>query len=78
MIDYASIAPLMSLSTFIAGFIIVLLIGRATVELIEIYGKKKSPLDRGNDPAGKRRQLSPSQKSIQRYYNRNQYENKGA
>lgn len=70
MIDYASIAPMMSLSTFMAGFLIVLLIGRAIVELFEIYGKKKSPLDRGNDPAGMRRQLSPSQKSIQRYYSR--------
>lgn len=77
MIDYASIAPMMSLSTFIAGFIIVLLIARLGVELVEIYGKKKSPSNRGNDRTS-RRGLTPSQKAIQRYYNRNQYENKGA
>lgn len=74
MIDYESIQPMMSLSFFIIGVIAVLIIGRAIVELIE---KRKSPQDRGNDPAGLRR-LSPSQKCIQSYYKRNQTENKGA
>lgn len=48
MIDYAIIAPMMSLSTFIVVFITVLFIGRAFVELVDIYGKKKSPSSRGN------------------------------
>ena len=79
MIDYASIAPVMSLSTFIAGSIIVLLIGRTIVELSNrIEDKRKARGIGSSNPAGKRRQLSPSQKCIQRYYNRNQYENKGA
>lgn len=70
MIDYASIAPVMSLSTFIAGFLILLLIGRAIVELIELIEKRKARGIGSSNPAGKRRQLSPSQKSIQRYYSR--------
>lgn len=57
MIDYASIKPVMSLSTFIVGIIIVLLIGRAIVELTELIEKRKS--------AG----MGASQKAIQRYYN---------
>lgn len=70
MIDYASIKPMMSLSTFMVGFIIVLLAGRAIVELADIYGKKKSPSNRGNDRTSRQAQLSASQKVIQRYYNR--------
>lgn len=70
MIDYASIKPMMSLSTFIAGFIIVLLIGRAIVELFELIEKRKARGIGSSNPAGQRRQLSPSQKCIQRYYSR--------
>lgn len=69
MIDYASIAPMMSLGTIIVGIIAALLIARAAIELVDIYSKKKSPRDVGRRPAGKRRQLSPSQKCIENYYN---------
>lgn len=68
MIDYASIAPVMSLSTFIVGIIIVLLIGRAIVELSELIEKRKARGIGSSNPAGKRRHLSPSQKAIQRYF----------
>mgnify|MGYP001229624845 CR=1 FL=1 len=67
MIDYSSIKPMMSLSTFIAGFLILLLIARAIVELAEY---KKARQERGNVQASQRRHLSPSQKAIQRYYSR--------
>lgn len=77
MIDYASIAPMIGLSTFIAGFLILLLIARAIVELAELIEKRKARGIGSSNPAGKQR-LTPSQKAIQRYYNRNQYENKGA
>ena len=74
------IEPIISWSALLYGLVALLLIG-AVVEYI-LEQRKISPQDRGNDPAGKRRQLSPSQKTIQRYYkryyNRNQYENKGA
>ena len=69
MIDYASIAPMMSLSTFMAGFIIVLLSGRAIVELIELIEKRKARGIGSSNPAGQRRHLSPSQKCIENYYN---------
>lgn len=75
MIDYASIAPMMSLSTFIVGFIIVLLIARLGVELIE---KRKARETLADVQQAGQAHLSASQKAIQRYYNRNQYENKGA
>ena len=70
MIDYASIAPVMSLSTFIAGFIIILLIGRAIVELSNrIEDKRKARGIGSSNPAGKAQRLAPSQKAIKRYYN---------
>ena len=68
MIDYASIKPVMSLSAFVVGIIVILLAGRAIVELIELIEKRKSPSNRGNDRTGERG-LTPSQKAIQRYYN---------
>jgi len=78
MIDYASIAPMMSLSTFIFGIIAVLLIARAAIELSELIEKRKARRDCTSNPASRQAQLSASQKAIHRYYNRNQYENKGA
>ena len=62
MIDYASIKPMMSLSTFIVGFITVLIIGAALVEISEGCAKKRRrKLDA-------KRYLTPSQRAIKRYY----------
>lgn len=58
MIDYASIKPVMSLSTFIVGIIIVLLIGRAIVELIELIENRKSA------------DMGASKKATQQYFKR--------
>lgn len=69
MIDYASVTPMMSLSTFIVGIIAVLLAGRAIVELSELFEKRKSPQELGGVQASRQAQLSASQKAIQRYYN---------
>ena len=69
MANYASIKPMMGLSTFIAGFIIVLLIGRAIVELFELVEKRKARGIGSGNPAGKAQRLAPSQKAIKRYYN---------
>jgi len=67
--------PVISLPTFVIGFLALLFVARLVAELIEL--KKKSSSNRGNDRTSGRG-LTPSQKSIQRYYSRNQYENKGA
>lgn len=59
--------PILSWPAIIVGIIALLIVG-AVVEYI-LEQRKISPQDRGNDPAGKRRQLSPSQKCIENYYN---------
>ena len=64
------VLPMMSLSAFLVGLLLFLLMGRAIVELY-LSKQKKSPRDCWRNPAGKRRRLSPSQKTIQRYYNKN-------
>lgn len=62
MIDYASITPMMSLSTFIIGFISVLIIGATLVEISEGMAKNK------RKKAGEARRLTPSQRAVKRYY----------
>lgn len=64
-----NVEPLISLPAFMFGFLAVLLIGRAIAEVFAYYSEQNKRLpSRGNDRAGLRR-LSPSQKTIQRYYN---------
>ena len=63
MIDYASITPMMSMTTFIVGFIIVLTIGAALVEISEGMAKKR------RKKLGAKERLTPSQRAVQRYYN---------
>jgi len=62
MIDYASITPMMTLSTFIIGFISVLIIGVAIVEIIEGMAKNK------RKKAGEKERLTLSQRAVKRYY----------
>lgn len=62
MIDYASIKPMMSLSTFIIGFITVLIIGAALVEISEGRAKKRWK------KLGVKERLTPSQRAVKRYY----------
>ena len=62
MIDYASIKPMMSLSTFIVGFITVLIIGAALVEISEGKAKKR------RKKLGAKERLTPSQRAVRRYY----------
>ena len=62
MIDYASITPMMSMTTFIAGFISVLIIGAALVEISEGKAKNK------RKKVGEAKRLTPSQRAVQRYY----------
>lgn len=62
MIDYAGITPMMSMTTFIIGFIAVLIIGAAIVEISEDMAKDK------RKKAGEAKRLSPSQRAVQRYY----------
>jgi len=62
MIDYASITPMMSMPTFIIGFISVLIIGAALVEISEGMAKNK------RKKAGEAQGLTPSQRAVQRYY----------
>ena len=61
------IEPIISWSALLYGLLAILLIGAVMEYILE--QRKISPQDRGNDPAGKRRQLSPSQKTIYKYYN---------
>lgn len=69
MTDYANIAPMMSLSTFILLMMAVLLIGRTIVELSNrIEDKRKARGIGSSNPAGKAQRLAPSQKAIKRYY----------
>ena len=62
MIDYTSITPTMTLSTFIIGFIAVLIIGAALVEISEGMAKNK------RKKAGEAKGLTPSQRAVKRYY----------
>ena len=64
MID---VEPVMSLSTFIIGFLALLLIARAGVEVYVYYSekKKKSPSNRGNDRTSRR----TTNEAVRRYYN---------
>ena len=62
MIDYASITPMMSMTTFIVGFISVLIIGAALVEISEGKAKNK------RKKVGEAKRLTPSQRAVQRYY----------
>lgn len=62
MIDYASITPIMSMTTFILGFIAALIIGAALVEISEGMAKNK------RKKAGEARRLTPSQRAVKRYY----------
>ena len=62
MIDYASITPIMSMSTFINGFIVALIIGVAIVEIIEGMAEKR------RKKLGAKERLTPSQRAVKRYY----------
>ena len=62
MIDYTSITPMMTLSTFIIGFIAVLIIGAALVEISEGMAKNK------RKKLGGAKRLTPSQRAVKRYY----------
>ena len=62
MIDYASTTPMVSMTTFITGFITVLIIGAALVEISEGMAKKR------RKKAGEAKRLTPSQRAVQRYY----------
>ena len=62
MIDYASITPMMTLSTFIIGFIAVLIIGAALVEISEGMAKNK------RKKLGGAKGLTPIQRAVKRYY----------
>lgn len=62
MIVYANITPIMSLSTFIIGFIVLLIIGAAIVEISEIMKKKKRKKLEAKE------RLTPSQLAVKRYY----------
>jgi len=69
-----TIEPILSLSTFLIIVIAALVLTRTIVEVIEI---RKAREDYGRcsprtvpHPAGERQRLSPSQKSIQRYYSK--------
>ena len=62
MIDYSSITPMMSMSTFITGFITVLIIGAAFVEISEGMAKKR------RKKLGTKERLTPSQRAVKRYY----------
>ena len=62
MIDYASIKPMMSMTTFIIGFIAVLIIGAALVEISEGRAKNK------RKKLGAKERLTPSQRAVKRYY----------
>jgi len=62
MIDYAGITPMMSMTTFIIGFITVLIIGAAIVEISESMAKNK------RKKAGEAKMLTPSQRAVKRYY----------
>lgn len=62
MIVYASITPIMSLSTFIIGFIVFLIIGAAISEISEIMEKKKRKKLEAKE------RLTPSQLAVKRYY----------
>lgn len=63
MID---VEPLMSLSTFIIGFLAVLLIGRAIAEVFVYYSERqnKSPSNRGD-----RTSRRTTNEAVRRYYN---------
>ena len=71
MIDYASITPMMSMTTFIAGFISVLIIGAALVEISEGKAKKR------RKKLGGVKRLTPSQRAVQRYYDEKGADNDG-
>lgn len=62
MIVYANITPIMSLSTFIIGFIAVLIIGAAIVEISEIMAEKRCKKLEAKE------RLTPSQLAVKRYY----------
>ena len=62
MIDYASITPMMSMTTFITVFITVLIIGASLVEISEGMAKNK------HKKVGEAKRLTPSQRAVQRYY----------
>ena len=62
MIDYTGIKPMMSMPTFAIGFITVLIIGVALVEISEGMAKNK------RKKAGEAKGLTPSQRAVQRYY----------
>jgi len=61
------VLPMMSLSAFLVGLLLFLLMGRAIVELY-LSKQKKSPQDCANNPAGINRTAS---RAVQRYYNKN-------
>jgi len=62
MIDYASIKPMMPMSTFIIGFIAALIIGATLVEISEGMAKNK------RKKLGGVKRLTPSQRAVKRYY----------
>jgi len=68
MIDYASIKPMMSLSTFILLMMAVLFIGVVIVELSELTERRKARETLADVQQAGRQRLTPSQKCIQRYY----------
>ena len=67
MIDYASIKPMMSMTTLMIGFIAVLIIGAAIVEISEGMANKR------RKKLGEAKRLTPSQRAVQRYYEWKEY-----
>lgn len=62
MIVYANITPIMTLPTFIIGFIAVLTIGAAIAEISESMEEKRCK------KLGAKERLTPSQLAVKRYY----------
>lgn len=62
MIVYANITPMMTLPTFIIGFIAVLTIGAAIAEISESMETKRCK------KLGAKERLTPSQLAVKRYY----------
>ena len=71
MIDYASITPMMSMTTFIAGFISVLIIGASLIEISEGMAEKR------RKKLGAEEMLTPSQRAVKRYYDEKGADNNG-
>ena len=66
--------PILSWPAIIVGIIALLIVGAVVEYILE----KRQKAREVRQYQASRQRLTPSQNTIQRYYNRNQYENKGA